>query len=872
MAQARASTLVGEEVQLRPPSVVMRLHRMGSFHQTRISFMRSLLRRIAAEGWQLTHPIWDLDAHGYGTVVYRVETPGGVCSLVAFSHELKPEERSDRVIAEKWDATFALTLREPTAFDIERLRANVPKQETGRCSPNEAVLSRANRSVRLFQYVVDCLADGRQPSLEEVVRIGYLMRTTAVYGNGKFGISDLPHTFGSGLFRRPFEAEMLSVFLTREFSIDLVEHIARMRSPERAVRLDPQVRHALGIGNSTGLGMAPFLVAHPTLFHRWVLARETAIARVRAQLSAPQVKRDAFLRLLDQSIAHVDEWETEDERQAARIVVLGSELRALSRLVKENDDILDGKLPWQTLTDRVAEAYSEETEELVNSLIVEPHGELVDDLADEMVDPESECLDPTMTLGELRELITQHYGWVLDIDFSQPEAQHFFWYRSEEKEEPRLGERFNEPGADREMRLAIARDVQALERVLASDTIDSGERVAVFLLREPQWRFIVSRIQLTARYPYGEIQDNLLASDCVPIDLLRCKLAFFGASKFDPKSDRWTRIAMYQGAPFFAELANCDPNGWAFPVFLSHAGRRSREQRADRELAESRSEHARPTDWGLRQQDPGISDLAEGARSNVARHSMNEIYRICQKAVEGSGAPGGTDIEVAKAAVWLTAHGFPVLEDLAVELERTAVAKGDLRVEVEASDDGPARTVDAVGRSGALLATFLVDLLPATSADADGVPRLRVSNLSSPLFLAAAAQRHIPTGWNFHFDVLEAESGQRFAVRATSDSRVQILGAEGSSVFGRLMANPTFTVEAVCARSQDALPSLDGQGLAILRDGDSLAAAEQRSLARGIDVDPATWRRLWSLAKNVLVPGTEESRLRGAGSTMNDSE
>ena len=40
------------------------------------------------------------------------------------------------------------------------------------------------------------------------------------------------------------------------------------------------------------------------------------------------------------------------------------------------------------------------------------------------------------------------------------------------------------------------------------------------------------------------------ASDMLPIDILRCKLSFFGATRFDPRSDRWVRICMYQDAPF----------------------------------------------------------------------------------------------------------------------------------------------------------------------------------------------------------------------------------------------------------------------------------------------------------------------------------
>ena len=42
----------------------------------------------------------------------------------------------------------------------------------------------------------------------------------------------------------------------------------------------------------------------------------------------------------------------------------------------------------------------------------------------------------------------------------------------------------------------------------------------------------------------------------MPIDMLRLKLSFFGAVKFDPRSDKWLRINMYQGAPLSHELKN----------------------------------------------------------------------------------------------------------------------------------------------------------------------------------------------------------------------------------------------------------------------------------------------------------------------------
>ena len=84
-------------------------------------------------------------------------------------------------------------------------------------------------------------------------------------------------------------------------------------------------------------------------------------------------------------------------------------------------------------------------------------------------------------------------------------------------------------------------------------------------MANPQHRLIIKRIMTTAKYPYGEIKDNLVAETTRPIDMLRCKLSFFGASKFDPKSILWTRITLYQGAPLAEELDAENADKWLFP-------------------------------------------------------------------------------------------------------------------------------------------------------------------------------------------------------------------------------------------------------------------------------------------------------------------
>ena len=101
--------------------------------------------------------------------------------------------------------------------------------------------------------------------------------------------------------------------------------------------------------------------------------------------------------------------------------------------------------------------------------------------------------------------------------------------------------------------MAVARDVEALSRALAEEPAPLA--VADFLLRHPEWRHVVRRAQIAARHPYAEIRDNLIDAGMRPIDLLRSKLAFFGASRFDPRSDRWLRISLFAGEPFPEEIA-----------------------------------------------------------------------------------------------------------------------------------------------------------------------------------------------------------------------------------------------------------------------------------------------------------------------------
>jgi len=189
-----------------------------------------------------------------------------------------------------------------------------------------------------------------------------------------------------------------------------------------------------------------------------------------------------------------------------------------------------------------------------------PH--LVDPLAATMaIDEQLEFpIDGAMTCAALRAGIDDQYGWARDIDFAQPTTRAKFWYVSEEKLEPRIGERLKEPGAEREQPLAIAREVQLLRDALG--VAAPGATIGRFLLQCSEYRHTVRRVQTTMRHPYAEIRDNLIDAEMRPIDMLRCKLSFFGCTRFDPRSDKWLRITLFQGAPLPDEIGHGDWDRW----------------------------------------------------------------------------------------------------------------------------------------------------------------------------------------------------------------------------------------------------------------------------------------------------------------------
>ncbi len=548
------------EVNLRDPKILMKLSKLGSFHQSKLSFLRSFLNEF--RDWEYRRDLFNLNQNGYGRVVYSFSKNNRTYSLICFANEIKDEERSDRVIATKWDAAFTLHDGIPTDQDIDRLANEVPKQEVGRLSYKELTLSRANKSLRLFNYVVDCLSNGQQPDVNKLSKVGYLYRTTAVYGSGKFGLADRFRIKNRDEILGPFRLEMMLVYLVRQFTFDQVNHIAKNRNPNLAVQLDPNICRNLGIGNSTGLGMAPFIVNHPELLSNWILARETALKKIRQIEKVSNKDFNIFKDCLIKSLKNVTSWHTESEFQNNKIKSLLHDLEKfidfLNKSSLENKPFLFNEIySW------IEDNLDDECIEYIVSMMMEPYDKIVNPLLKNMsADEELNFNIPIdRTVEELRNIIEQNYSDILKIDFSKNQNNQNFWFISKNKEEPRLADRYKDHGSDFEQPLAIARDIKKLYEILfiSKNSLTVGK----FLMNHNEFRHVVRRAFITEKFPYAEIQDNTIGSNLMPIDMLRLKLSFFGALKFDPRSDKWLRICMFQGAPLPNELKSFDGH-WVY--------------------------------------------------------------------------------------------------------------------------------------------------------------------------------------------------------------------------------------------------------------------------------------------------------------------
>ncbi len=536
----------------------------------RFSFVRGFIRRIVAERWRIERVLFDLDGEGRGTAIYRVRTAERDLNFIVFSDKIPPIDTSERIIANRYDGVALVTQGPLDPGTVETARVEAPKFILARSGPQAIGWTRCNRGQRYFDRIVESLAAGRQPASDEIARAGYILRNNGFWGNGRHGSAVFESFPPAHPLSTPYMAEMFTLYLWRHFGFDLVEHVARAREP-RAAALDPRLKRYLGMGNASGLGMVPFVVAHPDRIDTWVGVREEAIAAAKARPVAPDgPDTSRLLSLLARAIAFFGEDGDVDDGLFMPPRLLVADLEAVRGAVREfaNSGRIVGQAPahaWEALAAWAQTRIHRASLELLHALLIELYPDTADRLAARLIVPaRTHDVVPDMTLAALRRLLRADYGWAFAIDLAKPGARRLFWYYSRENEEPRIGLRGEDPGEAHEPMVGIADLVQRLDEDLAGWPEDTS--VADLLWAAPQWRSLVARIQCASGLPYGEIRGNPLAENFQPCHVIRFALSLLGVEKFEARSSKWVRGTFLQGAPLAEDVAEGHEGDWLYPL------------------------------------------------------------------------------------------------------------------------------------------------------------------------------------------------------------------------------------------------------------------------------------------------------------------
>jgi len=572
MTESLQAESEGPTLPLRPAAEIMTPEGMSAFKASRLSFLRYVIRRMVRERWQISPTRFELDEEGRGTVVYLLETPHRPIHFVVFSDNLPEERRTDRIIENHYDGEAFLCVGDPTEARIEAQRGEFADFLLGRSDIETLGWTRVNRSSRVFNAIADALAEGRQPDMDLVASAGYLVRNNGFWGSGRHGTAVMEAFSREEFLGRPYHADLLTLFMWRHFSLDLVEHIARCKNPQ-AVVLDPKIRRFIGAGNASGLGLVPFVIRHPKRVHNWIFCRETAIARVKAMAVSHEGPETAqLLNLIERAIAYYATGIQVRPGIFAGSDKLVEDLSALRDVVEafQQDGCIDGTQPalpcWGALCGWAAANLHAEGLEQLHSLLIEIYPQVADELEEAVLATVDGTLDvrPEQRVGDLLSWLELGYGWALEIDVASDGARQHFWYLSYDNLEPRHGLRGVDPGEEFETFVDLVGEVQALADDLR--VAPSEQSVGAFLFAHPQHRNTIERVQSVAHCDYGEVRANVLSKDFEPCHLIRFLLTQYGMEKLDPQSRLWVRGTFLQGAPTADDIAAGVEEDWIFPM------------------------------------------------------------------------------------------------------------------------------------------------------------------------------------------------------------------------------------------------------------------------------------------------------------------
>ena len=357
---------------LRPPSTVMSAARAAAIVPNALSFPRATMHELVRDRYRVEKLRFDLDAEGRGEILYRLVGGGWAFHFFLVSQKLPEAAKTDRNYAQSWDAMGVLCQGEWSAEREAHLRREVPKQRAGYADYDTLIYARGNRSARVFDHVVDSLAEGRQPDLALVAPIGYILRTTAFIGNGssvRAPSSASSPTIRCGVrttrnsARRSCCASTCSISsITWRGHAIRTQHASR---PRTAATWASAIRQRPGLRRSS-----------PTIRISCISGASRTRARSRSRRSgrSPPKMRRRFAALLDKAIRY----HTEGARPSDGVFAMPQSLAAELARVREAFAAPRADLSWRALCEWAERHASTETCEILNSIALELYPDIAD--------------------------------------------------------------------------------------------------------------------------------------------------------------------------------------------------------------------------------------------------------------------------------------------------------------------------------------------------------------------------------------------------------------------------------------------------------------------------------------------------------------
>ncbi|WP_210604492.1 hypothetical protein [Brevibacterium oceani] len=549
------------------PHTVMDPRNLGAMQPTRLSASRSFMAKMIREKWTIERELFELDARGNGQIRYAVTTPGGPLTFIAFLQEPQGNNRTGRIIGTSWDMIGALLDGVATAEQVRATREEIPRLYEGRATPNTLVWFRSNQSLRIFREVRNALSEGRQPDAKELHKVGYLMRNTGLDGNGTFGTIPFVAIPDGHPLAASYHAQMLSAYLMRELSVDLVEELARIDSPSTAVRLDRDVKRILGVGNGSALGLAMLFYNRPILINSYISAYSDILAHI---LEDPAASTPEKLSLLEDHLNRTIRYRaflTTSYRFFTSNMEIVADLRRIRAKVRAgvrgDINVADGKTVLGAIHSETAIQVSSEALHSFNALLMELDPDYCDEIArsrltfDERLD-----LDPQMTLEEARSVIEGPFRWALEIPLNDEGNRDRVWYQSRAAEEPRSGPREEVPDAH-ELVQSYPDQVRALRDAIEEADDASTTTIGALVADRPELEYIARLVVALADKPYATAHADPHDTDFVPVWVIRFINSFIhGLDRTEDHMGRDVRGLIFEGAPYRDEIADADPATW----------------------------------------------------------------------------------------------------------------------------------------------------------------------------------------------------------------------------------------------------------------------------------------------------------------------